>query len=88
MNLRGTTFGAAGDAHRPTWWAWIAAKRHRPDNRGRRHCVGVAWCLGSARWTPHVGSDVPSTGRGRGVGGWHCIVTSGICLTILSGAAR
>ena len=86
---RGTTFDAAGRLRqRPTWWAWIAAS-----------AIGAATGAAATWWRRleiasalHAGlrtSDTTVLQLFEAVAwvGGACILTSGICLTILSGAA-
>ena len=86
---RGTTFDAAGRlTHRPTWWVWIAAS-----------AIGLTLGAAATWWRRleiasalHAGlrtSDTTFLQLVEAVAwvGGACIVASGICLTILSGAA-
>ena len=86
---RGTTFDAAGRLRqRPTWWAWIAAS-----------AIGAALGAAATWWRRleiasalHAGlrtSDTTVLQLFEAVAwvGGAFILTSGICLTILSGAA-
>lgn len=86
---RGTTFDAAEQlSHRPTWWAWIAAS-----------AIGATLGAASTWWRRleiasalHAGlrtSDTTFLQLLEAVAwvGGACVLTSGMCLTILSGAA-
>lgn len=86
---RGTAFDAAGQLrHRPTWWAWIAAS-----------AIGAALGAAATWWRRleiasalHAGlrrSDTTVLQLFEAVAwvGGAFVLTSGICLTILSGAA-
>ena len=86
---RGTTFDAAERLRqRPTWWAWIAAS-----------AIGLTLGAAATWWRRleiasalHAGlrtSDTTFLQLVEAVAwvGGACIVASGICLTILSGAA-
>ena len=86
---RGTSFDAAGRLRqRPTWWAWIAAS-----------AIGAVLGAAATWWRRleiasalHAGlrtSDTTVIQLFEAVAwvGGACVLTSGICLTILSGAA-
>ena len=86
---RGTTFDAAGRlTHRPTWWAWIAA-----SSIGLTLGAAATWWrrleIASALHAGLRTSDTTFLQLVEALAwvGGACIVTSGICLTILSGAA-